>query len=98
MSHPLYMTAHALERFQEHHEGASFDDMLEYVRYGKTVDAEEMRQVLSRPYAKRRDNFVLSPDYRGCFVIQTGSLEDIVVTYLRFDETRQERVRALWPM
>lgn len=99
MTSNAYITHHALERFQEHYPGSTWDDLRTYLRYGKEVDREEFRVMLGREYSHWYDTFVLSPNRRGCFVVRRSRQGDLsVVTYLRFDETRSEEFMAKWPI
>jgi len=94
-----YITFHALERFQEHYPGASWEDFRTYLRYGLVVDREELRVMLRREYAHWYDTFVLSPNRRGCFVVRQSRQGDLsVVTYLRFEPARAEEIAIKWPV
>jgi len=82
-----YVTYHAQERFREHHPGATWDDVRNYIRFGTRVDGRVLCEMLGRRYARREDVYVLSPDRKGVFVLtpkgDPRNKQMTVVTYLR---------------
>jgi len=98
MNNKLYVTYHCLERFQEHHPDNDWDDIRIYIRYGLTVNPEDMRKLLNREYTKESDSYILAPDRKGCFIVHT-TLDGrrTAVTYLRFSKCRVGLAWSTWP-
>lgn len=98
MTARFYVTRHTLDRFREHHPGATWDEVRSHVRYGLEADKEVIREMLCREYAKTSDTYVLAPDRHGVFIISNSrDGRQTVVTYLRLSEWHHAWALDRWP-
>lgn len=92
-----YITAHALERFHEHHPAATRRDLCLAIAYGVGVSNEMACSLLGRPLELNRGDtvYILAEDRRGLFALREGC--SVVVTYLRFGPRQEDFARTHWP-
>lgn len=95
---PYFATPHALLRYQEHHPSASPPDVIRAFLTGLEVERCHVLQFIDRRWADGDSFYVLSRDFRGCFVMdreRTGATGRFVaVTYLRLADDVSQRMRA----
>lgn len=92
-----YVTAHALERFREHHPEATRRDLCLAIAYGVGISNEMACSLLGRPLELNRGDsvYILAEDRRGLFALREGG--QVVVTYLRFGPRQEDFARRSWP-
>lgn len=89
------MSYHALTRYREHHPEATEVDLADAIRHGESIDGDLVQALCGRSgRASAEDEFVLSPDARGVFVIVDGGIR----TYLRLGSVAQRILRGRQPL
>lgn len=89
------MSFHALTRFREHHPAATHADLEDAIRQGEAIDGDLVQALCGRSGpASVEDEFVLSADARGVFVLVDGAVR----TYLRLGRVAQRIMRGRQPL
>lgn len=91
---------HALDRFREHHPGASRGDLYLSVGLGEEVEGPTARAMLGRaePRQANDDRFILSPDRQGLFALEKiNATRYRVASYLRFGPQQIQFADTWWP-
>lgn len=97
----VYVTAHALERLHEHHPNAGWKGALWILSRCTPLDRALVAQFLQRDPRACRDEYFLTPERNGIFVLAPGRGRETdrarsMVTYLRLSPWQVELATRLW--